>query len=142
VAGQVQQLPNSIGYVELSYAIQNKIVFALLKNAAGNYIAPSLASASKAAEGITLPDDMKIMITNSPNADAYPIVGFTWILAFVNQKDQAKGQALVNMLWWAIHDGQKYNASLDYPALPAAAVTKAENEILSIKYNGQPLKTR
>jgi len=142
VAAQIQQIPGAIGYVELAYVIQNKLPYALLQNASGNYIAPSLASASKAADGVQLPTDMKIMITNSKNADAYPIVGFTWILAFVNQKDKDKGQALVNMLWWAIHDAQQFNAALTYPTLPAAAVTNAENEILSIKYQGQPLKTR
>ncbi len=114
----------------------------LLKNAAGNYIAPSLASTTKAAEGVTLPDDMKVMITNSTNPDAYPIVGFTWILVYVNQTDKAKGQTLVNMLWWAIHDGQQYSEPLSYAPLSSAAVTKAENEILSIKYQGQPLLSR
>ena len=138
VAGQVQQISGAIGYVELAYAIQNKIQFADLKNAAGNYITPSLDSANRAADGVVLPDDMKVMITNSSNAGAYPIVGFTWILAFVNQTDQAKGQALVNMLWWAIHDGQKLNGSLTYPQLPAAAVTRAEAEIRSIQYQGKP----
>ena len=101
VAGAVQQTPGAIGYVELAYAKQNKIPWATIKNAAGNYEEPSLAGTTAAATGITLPDDMKIMITNSTNPDAYPIAGFTWILAFVNQKDQAKGLALVNMLWWA-----------------------------------------
>ncbi len=101
-----------------------------------------LAGTTAATEGITLPDDMKIMITNSSNPDAYPIAGFTWILAYVNQKDQAKGLALVNMLWWAIHDGQQYGTALDYASLSSAAVANAENEILSIKYQGQPLKTR
>jgi phosphate transport system substrate-binding protein len=139
VAGQVQQIPGAIGYVELAYALQNKILFAQLKNASGNYITPSLASASKAADGVPLPDDMKVMITNSSNPDAYPIVGFTWILAFVNQTDKVKGQALVNMLWWAIHDGQQFSESLSYVRLPSAAVTKAENEIKSIKFQGQPL---
>ena len=110
VAGAVQQTPGAIGYVELAYAEQNKLPWVLLKNAAGNYEAPSLAGTTKATEGVTLPDDMKVMITNSTNPDAYPICGFTWILAYVNQKDQAKGQALVNMLWWAIHDGQQYGA--------------------------------
>ncbi len=139
VAGQVQQIPGSIGYVELAYALQNKILFAQVKNSSGNYILPSLASASKAADGVVLPDDMKVMITNSSNPDAYPIVGFTWILAFVNQTNQAKGQALVSMLWWAIHDGQQFNETLNYPRLPASAVAKAENEIRSIKFQGQPL---
>jgi phosphate transport system substrate-binding protein len=139
VAGQVKQIPGSIGYVELAYALQNDIPYAVLKNAAGNYIAPSLASTTKAAEDINLPDDMKVMITNSSNPDAYPIAGFTWILAYVNQTDKDKGEALVKMLWWAIHDGQKYAAPLDYASLSSTAVTKAENEILSIKYQGQPL---
>jgi len=142
VAGQVKQIPGSIGYVELAYALQNNITYATLKNAAGNYIAPSLTSTTKAAEGITLPDDMKIMITNSSNADAYPIAGFTWILAYVNQTDKDKGETLVKMLWWAIHDGQQYAAPLDYAQLSSTAVAKAENEILSIKYQGQPLLSR
>ena len=139
VAGQVTQIFGSIGYVELAYAIQNKMPYALMQNSSGNYIAPSVDSASKAAEGVTLPDDMKIMITNSGNPAAYPIVGFTWILAYVNQTDKVKGQELVDMLWWAIHDGQQYNNALSYPVLPAAAVTKAEAEIRSIKYQGVPL---
>jgi len=142
VAGQVKQIPGSIGYVELAYALQNTITYAVLKNAAGYYIAPSPASTTKAAEGITLPDDMKVMITNSSNPDAYPIAGFTWILVYVNQTDKAKGEALVNMLWWAIHDGQRYTTALDYASLSSGAVTKAENEIRSIKYQGQPLLNR
>ena len=142
VAGQVQQIPNSIGYVELAYALQNNISYAVLKNAAGNLIAPSLASATKAAEGVTLPDDTRVMLTNSANPDAYPIVGFTWILAYVNQADRARGEALVKALWWAIHDGQQYTEALSYSRLASGAVTKAENEILSIKYQGQPLLSR
>ncbi len=142
VAGQVKQLPGAIGYVELAYAKQNQIAWAQLKNAAGKYIEPSLDATTKAAEGVTLPDDMKIMITNSTSPDAYPIAGFTWILAFANQKDQAKGLALVNMLWWAIHSGQPYTTSLDYAPLSSTAVTKAENEILSIKYQGKALLSR
>lgn len=142
VAGAVQQTPGTIGYVELAYAEQNKLPWVLLKNAAGNYEAPTLAGTTKAAEGVTLPDDMKVMITNSSNPDAYPICGFTWILAYVNQTDKTKGEALVKMLWWAIHDGQQYGAALDYASLSGAAVAKAENEILSIKYQGQPLLSK
>jgi phosphate transport system substrate-binding protein len=139
VAGQVQQVPGSIGYVELAYALQNNIPYALLKNASGKYTAPTLEATTKAAEGVDLPDDMKVMITNSSNPDAYPICGFTWILAYVNQTDQAKGLAFVNMLWWAIHDGQQYTTALDYAPLSSTAVTKAEAEIRSIKYQAQPL---
>jgi phosphate transport system substrate-binding protein len=142
VAGQVQQLPGAIGYVELAYAIQNKIPWTTLKNAAGNFVEPSLAATTKAAEGVALPDDMKVMLTNSSNPDAYPIVGFTWMLVYVNQKDRTKGEALAKMLWWAIHDGQQYTQALSYGSLAAAAVEKAENEILYMKYQGQALITR
>lgn len=142
VAGQVQQLPGAIGYVELAYAKQNNLPWVALKNRSGNFVQPSVAATSKASDGVALPDDMKIMITDSSNPDAYPIAGFTWILAYVNQSDKAKGAALVNMLWWAIHEGQQYNQALDYGPLPASAVTKAENEIRSIKYQGQQLIQR
>lgn len=139
VAGQVRQIPGAIGYVELAYALQNNMTYATLKNAAGNYTTPSLAATTAAAEGVTLPDDMKVMLTNSTNPNAYPIVGFTWILVYENQTDKAKGEALVKMLWWAIHDGQQYTEALDYARLAGTAVAKAENQILSIKYQGQPL---
>ncbi len=140
VAGQVKQIPGAIGYVELAYAVQNKITWAQLKNAAGNFIEPSLEATTKAAEGVDLPYDMKVMITNSVNPDAYPIAGFTWILAYINQKDQAKGQALVNMLWWAVHDGQQYTSALDYAPLSTTALAKAEALIKSIMYQGQAIK--
>jgi phosphate transport system substrate-binding protein len=139
VAGVVQETQYSIGYVELAYADQNDLPFAVLRNAYGNYEAPSTEGVTAATENVTLPDDMKVMITNSSNPDAYPICGFTWILAYVNQKDQAKGLALVNVLWWCIHDGQAYGVADDYAPLSSAAVAKAENEIRSIEYNGQPL---
>ncbi|MDO8567747.1 MAG: phosphate ABC transporter substrate-binding protein PstS [Dehalococcoidales bacterium] len=139
VAGQVRQMPGAIGYVELAYANQNKMATVLLQNAAGKFMAPTLEATSAAATGVALPDDMKVMITNSPNQDAYPIAGFTWLLVYRQQKDQVKGKALVDMLWWAIHDGQKDGPPLDYAGLPTDAVHKAENEIRSITYNGQPL---
>lgn len=139
VAAQVKQTPNSIGYVELAYATQNNITYALLQNSSGNFVEPTLASTSAAAAGVTLPDDMKIMLTNSSNPDAYPIVGFTWLLVFVNQTDKDKGTALVNVLWWAIHDGQQYTNPLFYGALSADAVKKAEAEIKTINYQGQTL---
>lgn len=85
---------------------------------------------------------MKVMITNSPNPNAYPIAGFTWILAYVNQTDKAKGTTLAKMLWWAIHDGQQFATPLDYGPLSPGVVAKAENEILKINFQGQPLITR
>lgn len=139
VAGQVRQLPGAIGYVELAYATQTKMQSALLQNAAGKFVEPSLEAASKAAAGVPLPDDMKVMLTNSSNPEAYPISGFTWLLVYRVQKDRVKGKALVDMLWWAIHDGQKLAAPLDYAPLPADAVAKAEAQIRSITFEGKPL---
>ena len=142
VAGQVQQIPNSVGYVELAYAKQNKLAWAKLKNAAGNFMEPSLEATTRAAEGVSLPDDMKVMLTNSSNPDAYPIVGLSWMLVYVNQKNKDKGEALAKMLWWAVHDGQQYAQALSYASLAGPAVSRAENAILSINYQGQPLITR
>lgn len=142
VAGQVRQLPGAIGYVELAYASQNKMSWAALQNASGKFIEPSLGATSQAAVGVSLPDDMKVMITNSSNADAYPIAGFTWLLVFQQQKDLTKGKALVDMLWWAIHDGQKFGTPLDYATLPGDAVSKAETQVRSITYDGKPLLQR
>ena len=102
---------------------------------------PHSMASPKQQRALPLPDDMKVMITNSTNPDAYPIAGFTWILAYVNQTNKNKGTLLVNMLWWAIHDGQQYGNPLDYAPLSSDAVKKAETEIKSIKYQGQPLLT-
>jgi len=139
VDSTVAQTPNSIGYVELAYAIQNDRSYAKLQNSAGNFILPSCESATAAAEGFVLPDDMRIVTTNSSNPDAYPIVGFTWILIYANQTDEKQGKELVDLLWWAIHEGQNYCYDLHYAKLSDDAVTKAEVLIKSIKYDGNQL---
>lgn len=139
VAGQVRQIPGAIGYVELAYALQNNMTYAALQNRAGNYVLPTLEATTAAAQGVTLPDDMKVMITDSSNPNAYPIAGFTWILVYQEQSDLVKGKALVDMLWWAIHGGQQYATPLHYAPLSADAVRKAEALIGSITYQGTPL---
>lgn len=139
VAAQVQQLPGSIGYVELAYAEQNRIPWAKLRNRSGNFIEPSIAATTYAAAGAALPDDLKVMITDSAHPDAYPIAGFTWILVYQNQSDEAKGRALAHMLWWAIHEGQAHCESLLYAPLPPEAVSKAENQIRSMNCRGMAL---
>jgi phosphate transport system substrate-binding protein len=139
VAAQVAQIPGAIGYVELAYAMQNNLTWAAMRNKSGKFVEPSLEATTAAAEGVTLPDDMKVLLTDSDNPNAYPIVGFTWVLAYQNQPDKAKGQALVYYLWWSIHDGQKFTTDLLYAPLSAEAVKKAEAEIKSITYQGQPL---
>jgi len=139
VAQQVKQTPGAIGYVELAYAIQNNLTWASLQNKSGKYVEPSLEATTAASTGVTIPDDTKVMITDSSNPNAYPIVGFTWILAYVNQTDQAKGESLVYYLWWSIHDGQQFSTDLLYAPLPPDVVKKAEAEIKSISHQGQPL---
>ena len=139
VAQQVKQIPGAIGYVELAYAMQNNLAWASMQNKSGKYVEPTLDSTTAAATGVTIPNDTKVMITDSSNPDAYPIVGFTWILAYVNQTDQAKGQSLVYYLWWSIHDGQQFSTDLLYAPLSPDVVKKAEAEVKSISYQGQPL---
>ena len=134
VAGEVKANDGAIGYVELAYAVQNSIPVATLKNAAGQWVQASEGSTTAAAAGVTLPDDMKVMVTNSANPAAYPIVGFTWILVAQQQTDSAKGKAVVDMLTWAIKDGQSYAPGLNYAPLSPDAAAKAEALILSIKY--------
>jgi phosphate transport system substrate-binding protein len=141
VSAAVQQTPGAIGYVELSYAITNNLSYAQMQNASGNWITPSVASATAASAGVTIPANGQIMITNSPNAQAYPITGFSWIVVYQNQTNQAVGTALVNMLWWAVHTGQNDSPGLYYAQLSNSAVTADEALIRSILYQGQPLYT-
>lgn len=142
VAALVAGNEYSIGYVELAYAIENDLAYCLLKNPYGNWIEPSLESTSASTEGITLPDDMKIMITNTDAVNGYPICGFTWVLAYVNQTDLSVGLALVDYLWWCIHEGQEdeYSAALLYARLSTDAVAKAEALIESLEYDGDSIK--
>jgi phosphate transport system substrate-binding protein len=142
VAGLVKQLPGSVGYVELIYALQNKMPYAAIKNKTGSFIKPTLASTS-AACAVAIPDDTRVSVTNTDSADGYPIAGFTWILLYKEQnydkRPQAKADAVVKMLWWMTHEGQKYAEPLAYAALPTAVVSKAEAIIRSVTFNGSPL---
>jgi len=136
VADKVGATPYSIGYVELAFV--GKLQAAQVKNGAGNYITASSSSISAAALGITLPADMRIAIIGlSKDPGAWPISTMTWIVAYTNQTDAAKGLALVRFLWWATHDGQKDAASLGYAPLPAAAIALDEANILKIQIAGK-----
>jgi len=132
VAAVVQQQQGSIGYVELSYAIESKLTMASLKNKAGNLIVPSLESTSAAAKGAEFPADLRFSVADSANADAYPIVGATWILAYDKMSDPAKVAALKAWLTWALNDGTAVATDLGYAPLPddlkALAMAKV-NEI-------------
>jgi len=143
VAGLVKQLPGAVGYVELIYALQNSMPYAQLKNKSGNFVKPSLASTTAAAN-VTIPDDVtKVSLTDTEAADGYPISTFTWILIYKEQsydnKAQAKADAMVKLLWWLTHDAQQYAQPLSYATLPPAVVAKAETLIKSITFNGTPL---
>lgn len=120
VAAVVQQQQGSIGYVELSYAIESKLTMASLKNQAGNFIVPSLESTSAAATGAQFPEDLRFSVANSPNTDAYPIVGATWILAYSKMTDPAKAAALKAWLTWSLNDGTAIAQDLGYAPLPDA----------------------
>jgi phosphate transport system substrate-binding protein len=139
VAGQVQQQPGSIGYVSLAYAIKNSIAYAKLKNGTGNAIEPSIASARAAQAGLTLPDNMQIVITNSPNADAYPISGFTWALVYTTQTDKAKAETIGHLLHWMLIDAQQYAEADSFVPLSDAAQQKALAELATVIYQGTPV---
>jgi phosphate transport system substrate-binding protein len=142
VAGLVKQTPGGIGYIELAYAIQNKMSFAKIKNKSGNFITPSLASTS-AAGNIQLPPDSKVSLTNTDAPEGYPISGFTWALVYKEQnygnRLQQKAQNLLKLLWWNIHDGQQYCEPLHYAPLSPSAVTVAETILKSATFDGKPL---
>jgi phosphate transport system substrate-binding protein len=134
VAGQVKQLPGAIGYVELIYANQNKLPFADLKNAAGNFIAPSLDSVTAALATAKIPDDFRFSMVNAPGDQAYPISGTTWLLVYEQQKNADKGKKLVEFLNWALISGETVAPSLDYAPLPAAVQQRVLERIKTIKY--------
>jgi len=142
VTGQVKNTPNTVGYVELAYAVQNKLPVAQIKNASGNFITPSIDSVTAAASGslATTPEDLRVSITNAAGADAYPISSYTYILVYKAQKDAAKGKALVDFLWWGIHDGEGFAKDLQYAPLPADIVKRAEAKINSVTANGTALR--
>jgi phosphate transport system substrate-binding protein len=134
VAGQVKQLPGAIGYVELIYANQNKLPFADLKNAAGNFIAPALDSVTAALATAKIPDDFRFSMVNAPGDKAYPISGATWLLVYEKQTNTDKGKKLVEFLNWALTKGETVAPSLDYAPLPAAVQQRVLERIKTIKY--------
>jgi phosphate transport system substrate-binding protein len=136
VANSVKQIPGAIGYVELAYAHQNKIPFAQMQNKSKKYLDPTLAGAAAAADVANLPDDMEVLITDSPNPSAYPISGFTWLLVYENQTDPAKADAVAQLAAWMLTDGQKYATPLEYAPLKGAAAKKAMALVKKIKVNG------
>ncbi len=131
VAGSIRQLPGSIGYIELVYAVQNKIAYGSVKNSSGQFIKADLASITAAAAGVKMPADFRVSITNPPGKDAYPIASFTWLLIPTNPADANKGKILKDFLFWMLDKGQTMTEALSYAPLPKEVVVKEKAAIAS-----------
>jgi len=129
VAGQVKESANSIGYVELIYAAQNKMSYGRVRNSAGNFVKADLASVTAAAAGVEMPDDFRVSITNASGKTAYPIASFTWLLIPEVIKDKQKLDVITGFLHWMLGPGQKFTEALEYAPLPKPVVTKEEKAI-------------
>jgi phosphate transport system substrate-binding protein len=142
VTGQVKQTPNTIGYVELAYALKNNLPVGLVKNRAGSFIEPTFDSITAAgAESVAnTPEDLRVSITDPAGPGTYPISSYVYVLIYKDQKNADKGKALVDFLWWGIHDGEQFAKPLQYAPLPAEIVTRAEAKINSIVSGGKPLR--
>jgi len=134
VSGMIRQLPGSIGYVELIYAVQNHISYGSVKNVAGNFVKASLEGVTAAAASAPkMPPDFRVSITNAPGKDAYPVSSFTWLLIPEQSKDAAKGKILADFLNWMVTDGQKMTAALSYAPLPDGVVQKEKEAIKLVR---------
>jgi phosphate transport system substrate-binding protein len=134
VAGQIKQTPGALGYVELIYAVQNKMPYADVKNPAGNFVKPSLESVTAALATADIPDDFRFSMTNAPGQDAYPIAGATWLLVYQQQENAAKGKKLVEFLKWSLTDGEKMAKDLQYAPLPESVQQRVLKRIEEIKF--------
>ncbi len=134
VSGQVKQTPGTIGYVELIYAVQNKMPYADVKNAAGQFVKPSIESVTAALGTANIPDDFRFSMTNAPGESAYPIAGATWLLVYEQQKDPAKGKKLIEFLKWALTKGEGMAKDLNYAPLPDEVQQRVLKRIDEIKF--------
>ena len=134
VAGLVRQLPGALGYVELIYALQNKITYGEVKNAAGNWEKATIEGVTEAAASVkTMPADYRVSITNAPGANAYPISSFTWLLIPLKSPDPAKGKVIKDMLSWIVKSGESEVTALSYAPLPASVAEKVLKTVYSLQ---------
>jgi phosphate transport system substrate-binding protein len=140
VAGSIKQTPGAIGYIELAYAVQNSMAFAKIQNKSGNFITPSIASVTAAAN-ITIPADAKISLTNTDATDGYPISGLSWVLIYKEQKysnrSSDRATKLLKLISWMIHDGQQFSSPLNYAPLSPNAVSVGDAILKSATYDGK-----
>lgn len=133
VAGYIRNIKGSIGYVELIYALQNKIAYGSVQNAGGNFVKASLESTTAAASSAKMPDDFRVSITNAPGKDAYPIASFTWLLVPQQSKDGNKGRILREFIEWMASDGQSLASQLSYAPLPKEVAAKVVATAKTVK---------
>jgi phosphate transport system substrate-binding protein len=134
VAGYVRQLSGSLGYVELIYALQNKISYGSVRNPAGNFVKASIAGVTEAAASVKqIPDDYRVSITNAPGKEAYPISSFTWLLVPLKSADPAKGKVIKDLLSWIVNSGESEVSDLSYAPLPKNVVQKELKTIYSLQ---------
>jgi len=133
VAGSIRELPGSIGYVELIYAVQNNISYGSVRNASGVFLKATLEGVTSSAASVkSMPADFRVSITNAPGKDSYPISSFTWLLVPAQSKDAAKGKILNDFLNWMATDGQKMTTALAYAPLPDSVVKKVQEAIKQV----------
>jgi phosphate transport system substrate-binding protein len=142
VMGQITQTPNSIGYVELTFAKANGLTTAMIQNRAGEFVAATPESvASAAAEKVAdMPDDLRVTITDGAAAASYPIASYTYILVYQDQANAVTGKTLADFLWWALHDGSSYATELHYVPLPEEVLKKVEPKLNSMTSGGKALR--
>jgi phosphate transport system substrate-binding protein len=134
VAGSIRQLAGAIGYIELIYAVENKIPYGSVRNSSGAFVQGSLGSVTAAAASAPkMPADFRVSITNAPGKDAYPISSFTWLLIPAQSKDASKGKILADFLNWMVTDGQQMTSALAYAPLPDNVVAKVKDAIRQVK---------
>jgi len=139
VARQIQAIPGAIGYLELAYAAQSGIQYGRVRNRAGQFVRPTVASAVAAAHSVPMPPELHVSLVDAPGPDAYPLSAYTYLLVFRDAPDRKKGEALARFLWWALHEGQRFSTPLGYAPLPAEVRGFVEEALLGLRHDRQPI---
>lgn len=144
VTGQIKQTPNTVGYVELAYAVKNNMPVAQIKNKAGNYISPNFETVTSAASETIdeTPDDLRASITDAAGQNVYPIASYVYVLIYKDQPDEVVGKTLVDFLTWGINDGQRFAQVLYYSPLPEGMVKRASAKIAMVEHDGKSLRAQ
>lgn len=137
--GLIKGTPGAIGYAEFAAANRHRLGIAAIGNAEGEYVRPSFSSAAAAAANMGTGGDFRVLLTNAPGSDSYPLVAFTYLLVAPDQPDVQRGRALLQFLWWAIHDGQQYTTQLGFVPLPRNVVSRLEPTLRSLTVQGRPI---